>query len=258
MFDLFSDIFACRDNVLTRMDARVKMIVASGMILAVIFSVKIFVPLTVFVVCVSTMLALRTPLRLVFVRLVGPLGIVLTLVVLQAFSITGTSIFSISLLGWVFTATREGLAHGIVLGSRVLGSVSVMLLLGFVTPAYKVFHALRWFHVPESWVEVALLIYRYTFTLADQTTDVAEAQKLRLGYSSARRSLLSMGTLAGTVITRSLDQAMRTYEAMTLRGYQGRLPFESLPKISLSDRTFVIFALPVIAASYFILEWWPR
>jgi cobalt/nickel transport system permease protein len=258
MFDLFSDIFACRDNVLTRMDARAKLIIASGMILAVILSRKMYLPLTSFVVCVSAMIALRMPVRLVLLRLAGPLGIVVVLVAVKAFFTAGTPLASFPVFGWHLTASREGLYEGVLLGSRVMGSVSVMVLLGSVTPAYKIFHALRWFRIPEGWVEIALLVYRYTFTLLDQTADVAAAQSARLGYSNVRRSLSSMGVLAGTVITRSMDQAMRTYEAMMLRGYQGHLPFAPLPKMSISDRRSIILALPLIVASYVLLEWWAR
>lgn len=240
------------------MDARAKIIIAMSIILAVILSAKPFMPVAAVVVCVSTMVALRMPARLVFLRLAGPVGIVVVLVAMKAFFTAGTPLVSWSLFGWHLAASREGLSEGLVLGSRVMGSVSVMVLLGSVTPAYKIFHALRWFRIPEGWVEIALLVYRYTFTLLDQTADVAAAQRARLGYSSVRRSLSSMGVLAGTVITRSIDQAMRTYEAMMLRGYQGHLPFAPLPKMSISDRRSIILALPLIAVSYFFLEWWPR
>ena len=186
------------------------------------------------------------------------MSIVLALVVVQTFSVNGTGFFSVSFFGLHLVATHEGLAHGILLGSRVLGAVSVMILLGSVTPAHKIFHTLRWFKVPDTWVEIALLIYRYTFTLADQTTDVAEAQKLRLGYSGLRRSLSSIGVLAGTVITRSMDQAMRTYDAMTLRGYNGAMRFDPLPKMPKTEFMGLLIVLPVIIATYFVVEWWPK
>ncbi|MCL5126008.1 MAG: cobalt ECF transporter T component CbiQ [Deltaproteobacteria bacterium] len=258
MFDLFLDFFANRDNHLTRMDSRTKMIVASSLILAVILSTKIILPLIVLAVCVSIMLIIGIPAKLVFLRLIAPMSIVLALVVVQTFSVNGTGFFSVSLFGLHLVATHEGLTHGIMLGSRVLGAVSVMILLGSVTPAHKIFHALRWFKVPDTWVEIALLIYRYTFTLADQTTDIAEAQKLRLGYSSLRRSLSSIGVLAGTVITRSMDQAMRTYEAMTLRGYNGAMRFEALPKMPKTEFMGLLIVLPLIIATYCAVEWWPK
>ncbi len=230
MFDLFSDIFARKDNVFTRMDARAKLVIAFCTILAVIFSNRIWMPCLVFVVCVSAMLIIGIPWRIVLLRLATPMGIVLVLVVLQTFLTPGESIAEFSVLGVGLQASHEGLVRGSVLGSRVAGAVSVVLLLGSVTPAYNIFHGLRWFRVPEGWVEIALLVYRYTFTLLDQAADVAAAQKMRLGYSGVRRSLTSMGVLAGTVVTRSMDQAMRTYEAMSLRDTTAACHSASFPE----------------------------
>ncbi|MBI5571606.1 MAG: cobalt ECF transporter T component CbiQ [Desulfomonile tiedjei] len=257
MFDVFSDIFACRDNALTRMDPRAKLIVAFGMLVAVLTSGKVFMPLVVFLGCVSAMFAVGMPPRLVAIRLAGPAGIVAVLVLLQAFLVNGTPVLNFSLFGWQISASHEGLARGTLLGARVVGCVSVVLLLSSVTPAYKIFHALRWFRVPEGWIEIALLVYRYTFTLLDQTADVAAAQTVRLGYSTMKRSLSSMGVLAGTVLTRSLDQAVRTHEAMTLRGYHGSIPFGPLPEMSASDRLKVGVAIPAVGLLYVCLERWP-
>ena len=258
MFDLFSDIFARKDNALTRMDARAKMIIACCMILAVLFSTRIWMPSLVLVVCVSAILVVGIPVKLVFLRLSCPMGIVLVLVVLQAFLTPGTAVSGFSLFGLTFQASHEGIIRGSLLGSRVLGAVSVLLLLGSVTPAYKIFHGLRWFRVPEDWVEIALLVYRYTFTLLGHTADVAAAQRTRLGYSSFRRSLGSLGVLAGTVVTRSMDQAMRTYEAMSLRGYQGSLPFGPMPNMKNADRRKIAVAGVAIIVSYLFLELWAR
>lgn len=256
MFDLFSDIFACRENVLTRIDPRPKLLVGLVTIVLVVLSTRVFMPLLVLVLCQGTLAALRIPLRLVFARLAAPLGIVAVLVVLQAFTVPGTPLWSGSLAGWHFTASVQGLNRGFLLGARVLGAVSVIVLLSSVTPAHKIFHALRCFGFPESWVEIALLMYRYTFALVDQACDVAAAQRVRLGYSSFRRSMSSAGVLAGTVLIRSIDQAARTHEAMTLRGYQGRIMLCSLAPMERVDK-IVLWSGPIVALLVFCLcEWW--
>jgi cobalt/nickel transport system permease protein len=257
MFDLFSDIFARRDNFLTRIDARAKLMIALSSILAVICSSKVFLPLAVALMCVWAMMAVGVPLRIVAARIAGPLGIVSALVILQAFLTRGTPIAAFSIGSWDLIASREGLLKGFLMGSRVVGSVSVILLLGSVTPAYKVFQALRWFRVPEGWVELALIMYRYIFALLDQTVDVAAAQSARLGYSGVRRSISSLGVLAGTVITRSMDQAIRTHEAMILRGYDGKMVFGPLSKMRAADRYSACLAIPAIVAVHVMLEWWP-
>ena len=72
------------------------------------------------------------------------------------------------------------------------------------------------------------------------------------------RSLSSIGVLAGTVITRSMDQAMRTYEAMTLRGYNGAMRFEALPKMPKTEFMGLMIVLPLIISTYCAVEWWPK
>ena len=55
---------------------------------------------------------------------------------------------------------------------------------------------------------------------------------LRMGYAGVRRSLTSMGTVCGTVIIRSVDQAVHTHEAMILRGYRRDIPFGPMPPVT--------------------------
>ena len=70
---------------------------------------------------------------------------------------------------------REGALHGALLGTRVLGAVSVLLLLSSTARAHQIFNALRWFGVPKGWVEVGMLMYRYIFMLLDLAADVMNA-----------------------------------------------------------------------------------
>jgi cobalt/nickel transport system permease protein len=97
---------------------------------------------------------------------------------------------------------------------------------------------------------VAILMYRYIFVLLDEAADMAEAQRVRLGWSKFSCALSSVGMLAGTVLVRSLDQATRTQEAMTLRGYNGSTPFAPLPPLARRDR-LLLAALPLTVAALF-------
>ena len=85
MFDLFSDIMACRTNALTRVDSRVKLVSALAVLTAVLFSTRLALPLAVLCACLASMFALRLPLRLTLLRLAAPALVVLVLMVLQAF-----------------------------------------------------------------------------------------------------------------------------------------------------------------------------
>ena len=255
MFDLFSDIFTYRDNALTRIDPRVKLVIALAALIGVVTAERIALPLIVFGICLATVAALRIPAKLVAARLAAPLSIVAVLVVIQTFVTGTTPIFTLALGGWQFTAKAEGLRQGVFLGSRVLGSVSVVFLLSVITPAHRIFQALRWFRISRNWLEIAILMYRYIFVLMDRVADLAAAQRLRLGYTARVRALRSFTALAGATIIHSLEQSRRTHDAMRLRGYRGTMPFGPLPALGRKDRLILTLCLIGIATAR-LLEWW--
>ncbi len=254
MFELFSDIFARRDNRLTRLDPRLKLLVAVAAILGVILSKGAAFPLAILLVVLATLAILRIPVSLVAMRLAAPMGIVLVLVALQSLLTGRQALCEAHIMGIHLMVTREGLATGLLMGARVFAAVSVVLLLSLVTPAHRIFHALRWLGAPAVWVEIAVLMYRYLFTLLDLVTDMMAAQRLRLGCSSFRQRLTSASVVAGTVVIRSIDQAMRTHEAMVLRGYRGQLPFGPLPPLGARNWRRLAAALGVLVALHFFLE----
>jgi cobalt/nickel transport system permease protein len=114
--------------------------------------------------------------------------------------------------------------------------------------------ALRWARVPNTWIEIALLMHRYLHLFATQAACVVSAQKIRLGYSRFRLAFRSAGTLAGLVILRSLDQAERTHEAMVARGYRGTMPLRSLPPLPRSQAAIAGLGVIVIVAAYGFVE----
>ena len=139
----------------------------------------------------------------------------------------------------------------------MLGSVSVIVVLCSFTPAHEILAALRWARLPQTWVEIAMLMVRAIFTLFEQAGSVLAAQKVRLGHATLRRSLGSIGSLAGIVLLRSLDQAQRTHEAMTVRGYQGSLPLPRLRPLAPRDWATCAAGVAAIAIMFFLLERMP-
>jgi cobalt/nickel transport system permease protein len=257
-FDLFSDFFARRDNVVQRQDSRVKVAVTLCGFMAVVFSSRPVFPVMVFFLVFSILMGLKIPLRLLIRRYLPAAGITLMLMVLHGFMIGSDPLPSLSLGGWELTLYQEGVDRGVLIGSRVIGAFSLLLMLGFVTPAHDIFRALHWFRIPKEWVEIALMTYRYIFVLLDDASDIATAQKIRLGYVGFTRSLGSMGLLVGSVLVCSLDQSLRTHEAMTARAYTGEMPFVPMGRLELKAIGVIVLAVAVTALAYLACEGWGR
>jgi cobalt/nickel transport system permease protein len=118
----------------------------------------------------------------------------------------------------------EGLHEGLLISSRIMGAVSVAVLLGQVMTFTETMAALAWMRVPRGLVEVSLFAWRSLFMLYDDAGVVYTAQKNRLGYCGMRRGLRSFGAMAGMLTIRAFDSSQAMTVAMTQRGYDGNLP----------------------------------
>ena len=205
--EVFSDHFAQRKNYLTEVDARAKMLLAAAAIIIVVSSRHPYVPLIVFFSSLIFLLGIKIPLRIILFRLAAPLSIAGAIFVMQIF----------------FYGMAEGLARGLLIMAKVSGAVSVIIFLSMTTPVNKLLNAARWFKVPNTWVEIAMLSYRYSFVLLEDAATIRNAQKVRLGYSSLSRSLKSFGELMGSVVIKTYDRSIAVYESMMLRGYNGTM-----------------------------------
>jgi len=253
-FESFSDVFAFRDNRFSRIDPRLKLGGTIVAMLAVLLSDSIILPSGSFMICTGMMLWLKIPCRLVLAKFAFPLLMAGMIGLLKTFLSGENVLFAIQIGTWQLTAAREGAAEGILIASRVLGAVSLMLLFSMVTPMHKILLALRWARVPQTWVETAMLMYRYIFVLIDQTENVFSSQRMRLGYLGMRRSLASLGALAGRVIERSLNQASRTHQAMSTRGYNGTIPVGKLPPLASRDVLAFTFFFITVTFAFLWLE----
>lgn len=254
MFELFFDIFTIRDNYLTRIDARIKLIIAIEILVLTLTAKYIVFSLTITLLAIIMMLSVRMPTKMILVRLFLPTLFALIILLLQLFMTGATPLFVFSVGGWELTASHEGLERGMKIASRMIAALSIAILLGSVTPATEIFRSLRWLRIPQVWVETAMLTYRYIFVLIDLTGNMITAQKLRFGYTNTTNFVRSAGMVAGNVLIRAIDQSIKTHEAMTLRGYNGTIPLGTFTKLRLWDWGILIFSASVLVSLYLLLH----
>ena len=139
---------------------------------------------------------------------------------------------------------------------RALCVVASMYFLALTTPVVDLTKGLRRLHVPALMVELMELIYRFIFTLTDGADRIRVAQKSRLGYGTARRTIDDAGVLASMVFLLAWRQGNRVYAALESRGYTGTLA--TLSRDYGSGRPCFLAAAGVCAAQLgmFALERW--
>ncbi len=221
--ELFSDYFAQETNIFTQADARVKLLFVLLTLALSLLIRNIAILSLITLLCICVLLIAKIPFRIIIVRLSGSLVIVAVIIVLQGILFGKIPLYSFDLIGFKVAIYKEGISRGLLIASRVIAGTSLLLFLGMTTPVDRLLGALKFFRIPDGWLEILSFTYRYIFVFVDEAQSIMDAQRLRLGYKGITVGLRSWGILVGSLFTRVYDQANATYDAMTLRGYNGEI-----------------------------------
>jgi cobalt/nickel transport system permease protein len=220
---LFSEEFKT-NHMLAGTDARLKILVACGLLIMVLTYHGFLFPLVVAMLSLLLCIWMRVPLKLFVLRFSEPALVALVLILIKVFFAGHDELFSISLPGVRISGYKDGLIDGLTIASRIVGAVSVITVLGCATPFIDVIAALSWFRVPKGLIEILMFAYRYIFMLFEDAMVIYNAQRNRLGYSNIRRGLGSFGILAGSLTLKAFEHSQNTVVAMAQRGYDGNMP----------------------------------
>jgi cobalt/nickel transport system permease protein len=181
------------------------------------------------------------------------LPFVLFVLVTLPFSAAGETWFDLDLGVGVLTATHEGAARAVDAGLRSGTSIVGLLVLSGTTEATDLFAGLAALKLPRAFVLVLSMVYRYLFLLGSDLARLRRAARARGFSMRSRRSLPRLGTMAGTLLGRSVVRSDRVHKAMLARGFAGEV--RTLPRghFGRAEAVFLVLfyaslALGVVAA----------
>ena len=135
---------------------------------------------------------------------------------------------------------------------RVLNSVSFALLVVFTTPFPSFIKSLKMIGVPDTFLMIISLAYKYIFILSRTIEETYFAFKSRLSgnvKSSSIRKLI--GGRIFFIFKRSMIIYQDTYLAMVSRGYEGKVMLHSRNHFTIKD--FIVLLFIVLSGIGFIL-----
>jgi cobalt ECF transporter T component CbiQ len=224
---MFGDDVARGGGLLQRLDPRVK--VVSLLALLVMTAFVRHVPVLLAVYGLTLVLAAVSGLQLgFFVKRVWLFVPVFTgIVVLPAtFSFVTPGQVVVPLWHWhghPVGLTRQGLTAAALIVSRVAASISLVVLLTLTTPWTRLLAALRALAVPQVFILVIGMAYRYLFLLLNSVTDMFMARKARtvVAEVDVQASRRFLSAAAGTLFGRSYALSEEVHQAMVARGFRG-------------------------------------
>ena len=201
------------------LDARVKVILVLALLISVSLSRNLATIVAIY--CLVLVLGWRSaiPPSLLIKRVWLTLPFFTGLIVVPAIFVTpGPTLLQLP-LGLVIT--RTGVTSAVFLLLRVGTSLSLTLLLILTTPWNTVLSALSVLRVPDVFVLMLGMTYRYIYLLLRTANDMFLSRKSRVvGRLSTAENQQMMASIAGTLLGKSLTLSSEVYLAMQSRGFR--------------------------------------
>ena len=248
------------NSSLHKLDARIKIICAFAAVFGIVILSHWQMALLAFVTCLGLVLYSKSSLKVYLRRLLYPVYIIVFVAVIQPFTFGSNVIAMVP--GLSLPIYQEGVSFAVLIFTRCLAAVAVLNLLILVTPITTLLDSLGWFRIPSVIIDTMMLMFRYVFIISEESARMHKAQESRCGYSksvSYLKKIGNYGTLAGMLLTRSFDRALKVGDAMASRGYTGKSRIFTCPKkeVPLKDGLlglFIVFAIiSLVLTDMFIL-----
>ena len=244
---VFTEHHARQPAFLQQVDPRAKLGAFLAMVLAAGLSGSLLPLVALYTVTLAAAVASRIPFN-VFVRRVW-LGIPLfaaIVVIPSIFFVPGERLFDIAIGPIHIAPSIPGLTGAILFVSRVGVSVSLAVLLVLTTPWADVLKSLRVLRVPQVFVLVLSMAYRYLFLFLHTVNGVLLARRSRtVGRTTGAEQRRWITGQIGSLIGRSFKMSGDVYAAMVARGFDGEMRAYSAYRMRPTDWAVLIGAVAV-------------
>jgi cobalt/nickel transport system permease protein len=246
---MYSDDVSARDGLLQRLDPRVKV---GSMLVLLLTTALVRNPVTLVGLYASTLglaAASRLSLRFFVARVWLFIPIFTGIVVIPAmFSFITHGTIVVSFGSWFGTRvglTSQGLTAAALIVMRVATSISFVVLVTVTTPWPRLLAALRSLLVPQIFILVIAMAYRYIFHLLGSVNDMFTARKARtVGVErDTRRDRAFVAASAGALFGKAHALSEEVHMAMVSRGYRGDAITLAPSRVRTSELTCLAAAL---------------
>ncbi|MEW6076119.1 MAG: cobalt ECF transporter T component CbiQ [Candidatus Omnitrophota bacterium] len=256
---IFADEFAARQGFLQALEPHIKALSMIFFIAIVIFAKSIAVIACLYLQCL--LLALFSKIRLGFFLkrtwIFMPL-FALFIAMPAMFSVftPGESLFRFKVAGFAFSITRQGIASASLFVSRVITSVSYAVLLSLTTKHFVLLKALRVFRVPQVFVMVIGMCYRYLYLFMEVIENTYVAIKSRVGVIIRyRHGQHIVAWNIAQLWQRSYQLNEDVYNAMLSRGYSGEPVILNEFRAGVRDWFWLCYSLTLAIGAVYFTYW---
>lgn len=211
-------------NRLTKSNPFIKFgIVVMALLIATITKsnyINLFIlALMIFLTIIVAKIPFDKYLKLLFIPSTFLLLSILTILI--SISKVDVYIWRIRLFNNYIGITSGSIEQSILLTTRVYAAISSTFFLGLTTPLNMLIKVFKRLHIPNSIIELIVLIYRFIFMSLQEAYEIHNGQELKFGYANARNSLNSLGLLLRSLFVRMLLSYKDMVSVLECKLYDG-------------------------------------
>lgn len=194
-------------NRLKDFNPMAKFIFAIGALIIALIINNLYINLGIFLFMVFlTTFVAKIPLDRYFKIMTIPFTFLLISLITILLSISYKNIFiwSFKISNKYVGITYYSLKESINIIMRVLASISSTFFLGLTTPLNSIIKVLKKLRLPNTLIELLVLIYRFIFIFLQESKDIRVAQEMKFGYNTMKNSYKSIALLVKCLFIRVL------------------------------------------------------
>ena len=228
--DVLDDV--ATSSPLRSVPAGLKLILCLAATVIAVASPEIWVPLFVGITMIFASLVLaKVPFRLYLSLLTIPLAFGLSGAVILLFFTGGGETLVSFFSFWVYDIqiTTDSLHLSLLVFARTLGGMCSLYFLAVTTPMTSLFAVFQNMHIPQEFIDLTMLIYRYIFVFIGEAIGIHNAQVIRGGYQGWKNGIYAFSMLVSMLFVRTWERGDEIFLSMNSRCYDGcmALPEES-------------------------------
>jgi cobalt ECF transporter T component CbiQ/cobalamin biosynthesis protein CbiM len=252
---VFSERHARIPGFLQRVDPRAKLAMFLVLILAASFTSSFWLLVGLYLVILAAARASRIPFDFFVKRVWLGIPFFAAIVVIPSiFFVPGERLFDVGAGPIHIAPSIPGLIGAAIFIARVGVSVSLAILLVMTTPWADILKSLRLLRVPQVFVLVLSMTYRYIFLFLHTTNGIFLARKSRtVARTTGREQRRWISGTIGNLMSRAFKMSNDVYAAMLARGFTGEMRAYSAYRMRARDwaslTASVVVSVGVLAVS---------
>ncbi|HXX61168.1 MAG TPA: cobalt ECF transporter T component CbiQ [Candidatus Sulfotelmatobacter sp.] len=222
---VFTEQHARQAGLLQGLDPRAKLGMFLTVVLAASLTGSLVVLAALYAVTLAVARASQVPVGFFAKRVWLGIPFFAAIVVIPAlFIVPGPRLFDLPLGPIHVAPSVPGIVGGAIFVARVGVSVSLAVLLVMTTPWADILKSLRLLRVPQVFILILSMTYRYVFLFLHTANGVLLARKSRVvARTSGGEQRRFIGGTMGNLVSRAFKMSNDVYAAMLARGFTGEV-----------------------------------